>query len=95
MLKIEIGAGTYLAELVSVLDHDHIVGAPRLYGGMTIDPVVISSSAWIGAKATVRRGARIGDGAVVGANGVVRGELPARPVSAGSRLASSQSSSLG
>jgi acetyltransferase-like isoleucine patch superfamily enzyme len=80
---IEIGAGTHLAELVSVRDHDHVVGAPPSSGEMTVDPVVIGPNVWIGAKATVLRGARIGEGAVIGANAVVRGELPARSVCAG------------
>jgi acetyltransferase-like isoleucine patch superfamily enzyme len=80
---IEIGAGTYLAELVSVRDHDHAVGSPPSSGEMTVDPVVIGPNVWIGAKATVLRGARIGEGAVIGANAVVRGELPARSVCAG------------
>jgi len=80
---VEIGAGTYLAELVSVRDHDHVVGAPPGSGEMTVDPVVIGANVWIGAKATVLRGARIGDGAVIGANAVVRGELPPYSVCAG------------
>ena len=80
---IEIGAGTYLAELVSVRDHDHKVGAPPSSGEMIVGPVVIGANVWIGAKVTVLRGAQIGDGAVIGANAVVSGELPARAVCAG------------
>jgi acetyltransferase-like isoleucine patch superfamily enzyme len=80
---IEIGPGTYLGELVSVRDHDHTVGALPSSGEMAVDPVVIGPNVWIGAKATVLRGARIGEGAVIGANAVVRGELPARSVCAG------------
>ena len=80
---IEIGAGTYLAELVSVRDHDHRVGAQPSSGEMTVDSVVIGANVWIGAKVTVIRGSRIGEGAVIGANAVVRGEIPARSVCAG------------
>jgi acetyltransferase-like isoleucine patch superfamily enzyme len=81
--SVRIGSGTYLAELVSIRDHDHAVGAPPSSGEMTVEPVVIGSDVWIGAKVTVLRGARIGDGAVIGANSVVRGEVPARTVCAG------------
>jgi len=80
---VTIGAGTHLAEMVSVRDHDHKVGALPSSGEMTVEPVAIGSNAWVGAKVTVLRGARIGDGAVVGANAVVRGELPARSVCVG------------
>jgi len=81
--SVAIGRGTYLAELVSIRDHDHTVGVPPGRGEMTIEPVVVGAEVWIGAKATVVRGARIGDGAVIGANAVARGELPARTVCAG------------
>jgi acetyltransferase-like isoleucine patch superfamily enzyme len=81
--SIEIGAGTYLAELVSIRDHDHAVGAPPSSGVMTVDPVLIGANVWIGSKGTVLAGARVGDGVVVGANAVVHGELPARSVCAG------------
>src|SRR5579872_812504 len=36
---VEIGAGAYLAELVSVRDHDHAVGRPPSSGEMTVSPV--------------------------------------------------------
>jgi acetyltransferase-like isoleucine patch superfamily enzyme len=81
--SVQIGAGTYLAELVSIRDHDHAVGTPPSAGAMHASPVLIGTNVWIGAKATVLRGAQIGDGAVVGANAVVSGELPARCVAVG------------
>ena len=81
--RVELGEGTYLAELVSVRDHDHAVGLPPASGVVEIAPVSIGSRVWIGAKATVLRGARIGDDVVVGANAVVRGRLPAGVVAVG------------
>lgn len=81
--RVEVGSGTYLAELVSVRDHDHAVGAPPSRGEMTVAPVSIGSDAWLGAKVTVLRGATIGDGTVVGANAVVSGAVPARSVAVG------------
>jgi acetyltransferase-like isoleucine patch superfamily enzyme len=80
---LEIGEGTYLAELVSVRDHDHAVGPPPSSGQVSIEPVLIGADVWIATKVTVLRGARIGDNTVVGANAVVRGELPPRVVAAG------------
>jgi acetyltransferase-like isoleucine patch superfamily enzyme len=81
--SVEIGAGAFLAELVSVRDHDHAVGVPPGSGQMQIAPVSIGADAWVGAKATVVRGATIGAGAVVGANAVVRGEVAPRTLVAG------------
>jgi acetyltransferase-like isoleucine patch superfamily enzyme len=81
--SIEIGARTFLAELVSIRDHDHRVGLPPSAGAMDVEAVVVGDDVWIGSKATVLRGARIGDGAVIGANAVARGEIPPRSVSVG------------
>jgi acetyltransferase-like isoleucine patch superfamily enzyme len=81
--SIELGRGVYLAELVSIRDHDHEVGSAPSSGRVSVSPVVIAADAWLGAKATVLRGARIGEATVVGANSVVSGELPARSVCAG------------
>jgi acetyltransferase-like isoleucine patch superfamily enzyme len=81
--SIALGAGTFLAELVSVRDHDHAVGEPPASGATDVAPVSIGSDVWLGAKVTVVRGASIGDGTVVGANAVVRGDVPARAVAGG------------
>jgi acetyltransferase-like isoleucine patch superfamily enzyme len=81
--RVELGAGTFLAELVSVRDHDHAAGLPPSSGEVDVTPVRIGADAWLGAKVTVLRGARVGDRAVVGANSVVRGDLPADVVAVG------------
>lgn len=81
--SVVVGAGTFLAELVSVRDHDHEVGVPPRLGRRTIAPVSIGEDSWLGSKVTVVRGARVGDRVVVGANAVVRGELPSDVVAAG------------
>jgi acetyltransferase-like isoleucine patch superfamily enzyme len=81
--SVELGAGTFLAELVSVRDHDHAVGLPPSSGMVDVTPVRIGTDAWLGAKVTVLRGARVGNRTVVGANAVVRGELPGDVVAVG------------
>lgn len=80
---VELGEGAFLAELVSVRDHDHTVGKPPRSGEVTVSPVRIGANVWLGAKVTVLRGAEIGAGAVVGAHAVVRGTLPAGVVAVG------------
>ena len=40
-------------------------------------PIIIEKNCWIGAGVTILRGARIGEGSVVGAGAIVRGVIPA------------------
>lgn len=80
---VAIGAGTFLAEMVSVRDHDHVPGSPPSSGEVWVSPVRIGDDVWLGAKVTVLRGAEIGDRAVVGAHAVVRGVVPAGAVAVG------------
>lgn len=80
---VVIGDGAFLAEMVSVRDHDHAVGRPPSSGEVTIGSVSVGKNAWLGSKVTVLRGAEIGDGAVVGAHAVVRGVLPPGVVAVG------------
>jgi len=56
------------------LDHNRI-GASR--------PVVIEDHAWIGARAIVLKGVRVGEGAVVAAGAVVTKDVPPRTMVAG------------
>jgi len=81
--SVELGARTFLAELVSVRDHDHTVGTAPSSGAFAVTPVTIGEDVWLGAKVTVLRGAQIGDRTIVGANGVVRGALPSDAVAVG------------
>lgn len=46
--------------------------------------VVLGNDVWIGAHCMLLPGARIGNGAVVGAYSVVRGEIPAMAIAVGS-----------
>lgn len=80
---VQICEGTFLAELVSVRDHDHAIGTPPSSGTMAVSPVFIGAHAWLGAKVTVLKGSSVGDRAVVGANAVVHGTLPPSTVAAG------------
>lgn len=81
--RVVIEDGAFLAELVSVRDHDHEVGHPPSAGEASVSPVHVGRDVWLGAKVTVVRGADIGDGSVVGAHAVVRGIIPPRVVAVG------------
>jgi len=81
--RIEVGRGTFLAEMVSVRDHDHIVGAPPGTGGLVSTPVRLEDEVWLASKVTVLRGTVVGAGTTVAAHAVVRGDIPPRVLAAG------------
>lgn len=74
--RVAIGDGTFLAELVSIRDHDHDPSLPPSSGHARVSPVEIGSDCWLAAKVTVTRGVAIGSRTVVGANAVVTRDLP-------------------
>ena len=48
------------------------------------DPTVLGNDVWVGAQTVVRRGTRIGNGAIIGANSFVNADVPSYAVVAGS-----------
>lgn len=82
--SITIGSHTLIAEHVSIRDSDHSLNRDhRRHDISTVEPVVLGDDVWIAAGARVLRGTRLGDGVVVGANAVVRGDVAAGLVVAG------------
>ena len=76
---MEFGEGTIVADWVYICDFDHVtddVTIPIKDQGIVKSPVRIGPDVWIGAKASVLRGASIGTGVVVAAHAVVRGDIP-------------------
>ena len=51
--------------------------------GIVKSPVRIGPDVWVGVKASILRGAMVGEGSVLAAHTVVRGEVPAWSVVAG------------
>lgn len=80
---VRVGERSFLAELVSVRDHDHDPDRPPSSGAALVDPVLIGADVWIAAKATVVRGVTIGERCVVAAHAVVREDTPPFSVVAG------------
>jgi acetyltransferase-like isoleucine patch superfamily enzyme len=87
--RIEIGDDVLIAQMVSILDHDHAFEVAD--GALTVArtaydtaPVVIGDNVWIGDKATILRGVTVGPNAVVAANAVVTRDVAPFTVVAGS-----------
>ncbi|MGE3287854.1 MAG: DapH/DapD/GlmU-related protein [Pseudonocardia sp.] len=85
-LDVEIGASTIIADWVYVTDFDHVtadVHVPIKDQGIVKTPVRIGPDCWIGVKASVLRGTRIGRGSVLGAHAVARGKIPEFSIAVG------------
>jgi len=81
--RVSIGSHTFIAHEVVIASTAFAVpptGAPE----QGCAPIEIGSGAWIGARAVILGGARIGVNAIVGAGAVVTGDIPADATAAGS-----------
>jgi maltose O-acetyltransferase len=56
-------------------DHTKVEGSYR-YGPPNRAPITVGAGSWIAAHVTITAGSSIGDGCVVGAGSVVRGQFP-------------------
>lgn len=83
--EIVVGERVLIAEHCSVRDGDHQLDpdARRAETEMTTAPILIEHDCWIAAGARILKGSRLGSGAIVAANAVVRGEVHQRSVVAG------------
>ncbi|MCB9413599.1 MAG: acyltransferase [Actinobacteria bacterium] len=85
-LDIEFGEGCIVADWVYVCDFDHVyddVTYPIKDQGLVKSAVRIGPDCWLGTKVTVLRGTTIGNGCILAANSVVRGEVPPESIVAG------------
>lgn len=85
--RITIGRNVLIARNVYIADHRHAFddgAVPVLAQGLAdVRPVEIGDNAWLGQNVVICPGVRIGAGAVVGANSVVREDVPARSIAVG------------
>lgn len=84
--RVSIGPDALIAAGVVVRDADHRFDDPSRpirKQGHDVRPIQIGADVWLGTHAVVTAGSTIGDGCVIGANAVVRGEIPAGTVAAG------------
>ena len=74
--NITIGDRCQLGPNVLLYDHDHKFGTEGLVPGYKIGNIVIENNSWIGANVTILRDTHIGEGCVIGAGAVIRGNIP-------------------
>jgi acetyltransferase-like isoleucine patch superfamily enzyme len=74
--SITIGDGCAIGPNVLMYDHDHSFGTEGLMRGYKTSPINIEKNCWIGAGVIILRGSHIGEGCVIGAGTVVKGDIP-------------------
>lgn len=84
--QIVIGERCLFGPNVSIYDHDHKFGVggvqPNEYNE---ESIVIGNGCWIGANVVILRGTRLGDGCIVGAGTVLKGEYPSKVIIKGTQ----------
>ncbi len=86
-VRVSIGRGVLFARNVYIADHRHgfqLAGVPILDQPLEdLRAVVVEDDAWLGQNVVLLPGVTVGRGAVVGANSVIREDVPPRSVVAG------------
>ena len=81
-----IGKGCSIAGQSMIVSSTHVVrdvSRPIREQGSEAKPIRIEDDVWLGTQCTVLPGAVIGEASVVGANSLVRGQVPPRVIGAG------------
>jgi acetyltransferase-like isoleucine patch superfamily enzyme len=87
--RIEIGEGCLLSTDVALRDYDGHPTDPadraagRPAAAEDVRPIVLGDNVWVGTRALILKGVRIGDNAIVGAGAVVTRDVPPNAVVAG------------
>ena len=73
--RISIGADALIAAYSTIRDHDHSVDSRQSREDLKMSPVIIGDNVWIGTKASILKGVRIGSNAVIGAHALVNSDV--------------------
>lgn len=82
---IKIGNKTMIAAQCYIIDCDHgiKVNIPIRGQANTVKSIEIGENAWLAAGVKILKGSKVGNGAVIGANSVVKGEIPDNAIAVG------------
>jgi acetyltransferase-like isoleucine patch superfamily enzyme len=80
--KITIEKNCLIAEMVVIRDQDHALDPASRNSFVTV-PIEIQENVWIGSRATILKGTRIGKNSVIAASAVVTNEIPSNELWAG------------
>jgi maltose O-acetyltransferase len=79
---VTIGRNVLIGNYVLIMDSDYHDVYDRTLPGPSA-PIIIEDNAWIGARAIILKGVRVGEGAIVAAGAIVTADVPPRTVVAG------------
>lgn len=84
--RIEIGNDVLFGPevILTAATYDYNAGSPVTDQPMREGDIVVGNDVWFATRAVVLPGTRIGDGAVIAAGAVVKGDVPANAIVAGS-----------
>lgn len=82
---VKIGSNTMFAANCYIIDTDHGIAAEPLIRQQqnTSAPISIGSDCWIAAGCKILKGSTIGDGAIIGAMSLVKGNIPEKAIAVG------------
>lgn len=83
---VTVGNDTLIAAQCYIIDMDHGIEAKKLIRMQdnNVEAIKIGNDVWIAAGCKILRGSRIENGAVIGANSLVKGIVPSGMVAVGS-----------
>lgn len=84
--EVTIEDDVVIAAFTSIIDSDHTFAAGRpnvMHNPLTAAPIRIGRGTWIGERVAVLKGATIGRCCIIGANSVVRGDIPDYSIAVG------------
>lgn len=75
--EIIIGDRCAFGPNVVIYDHDHKFTTEGIkVNEFNTTPIIIGKNCWIGANVTILRGTHIGEGCVIGAGTIIKGDIP-------------------
>ena len=83
---LEIGNDVMMGPEVIIItsNHNHDdISTPMRFQGYKIEPVIIGDDVWIGTRAIILPGKKIGKGAIIGAGAIVTKDVPDYAIVAG------------
>lgn len=82
---VEIGDNTVIAAQTYIIDCDHGFKEQTLIRKQanSVKKITIGNDVWLAANCTILKGSKSGDGSIIGAKSLVKGEIPENVVAVG------------